>query len=94
MLNYGALHGRYRNSVQQEAVDEYVTTLARPLFDLAREEGSIMTHGCHNNQDFDFAASDDHDIDNGHPLVYFAHPQHKSGLLFCREWRLACQSCQ
>ena len=34
MLNYGALHGRYRNSVLQEAVDEYVTTLARPLFNM------------------------------------------------------------
>ncbi|EJK76455.1 hypothetical protein THAOC_01782, partial [Thalassiosira oceanica] len=76
VLSYGALHERFRNSVQQEAVDDYIETLARPMFRMLRDNGSVMTHGCHGNGDFDYAAQD---IDTVNPVLYFAHPQHKSG---------------
>ncbi|EJK44975.1 hypothetical protein THAOC_36444, partial [Thalassiosira oceanica] len=76
VLSYGALHERFRNSVQQEAVDDYIETLARPMFRLLRDDGSVMTHGCHGNGDFDYAAQD---IATMNPVLYFAHPQHKSG---------------
>jgi len=79
LLNFDALNDRHTNSVMIAARNTYLEEVAHPMFKILKENGEAVTHGCENNQDINYGHPVHRIGLKEQPLVYYAHPESKSG---------------